>query len=172
MLFLSKSGGSWCSKRWFYRQKTAVIASRNGGSWNWFVLLYISKHSISLIINAFCVMLKTSVFHHRRTMCRQISDMCVVRTAFLLNLFTASGSSRKRRQKPDSEMPLTLSQQLFAIAMVQSNHQWFRMSVLCPVPLYVALPSIRGRKRGRGRHRQFRARYMWRQAGCWMWRIR
>ena len=92
VLFLSKSGGSLCWKRRFYRQETAVLASRNGASWNGFLFLSVSKMSIVLIICVLCVMLQKCVIRHRTTTCQQISAVFVVRTAFLLILFTASES--------------------------------------------------------------------------------
>ena len=88
MLFLSRNGDSLCWKQRFHRQEAADLDSRNGGSWNWFVLLSASKSFISLITNIFYIMPKISVFRHLTTMRRQISAVCVVRIAFLLILFT------------------------------------------------------------------------------------
>ena len=89
MLFPTKSVDSWCCKGRFYSQETAVLASINGGSWKWVLFLSASKTFISLITNAFCVMLQNSVFRQRMTMRRQISAVRAVRIAFLLNLFAS-----------------------------------------------------------------------------------
>ena len=89
MLFPTKSVDSWCCKGRFYSQETAVLASKNGGSWKWVLFLSASKTFISLITNAFCVMLQNSVFRQRMTMRRQISAVRAVRIAFSLNLFAS-----------------------------------------------------------------------------------
>ena len=87
MLFLSRNGDSLCRKRRFHRREAAVLDSRNGGSWKWFVLLSAPKSFISLITNIFHVMPKISVFRQLPTMRRQISAICVIGIAFLLILF-------------------------------------------------------------------------------------
>ena len=86
MLFLSRSGDFLCLKRQFYRQGTAVLAPRNGGSWNWCVFLPASKKHTVLIISIFHVMPKISVFRQRMATRRQIWAVFAVRTAFLLKL--------------------------------------------------------------------------------------
>ena len=90
MLFLSISDGFTAQKQRFRRQEAALLASRNGGSLNCFLFLFASKISTTLIISIFRVMPKISVFHNRTTTCRQISAVCMLRTGFLLNLFTMS----------------------------------------------------------------------------------
>ena len=87
LLFLLKIGRSLCWKQRFYRQETVGLEPRIGASWNWFVFLDSLKKSITLIVSVLCLMLKISVFRQRRTIRRQISAVCMLRTAFLLNLF-------------------------------------------------------------------------------------
>ena len=116
MLFLSTSGGSLWWKGRFYRQEAPVLASRNGGFWNWFAFLSASKVYIALIINVFNVMPQNSVFRCRTTTRLQILAVFVVRTAFMLILFTASGNTCKddislmegcrRREAKPTNMPL------------------------------------------------------------------
>ena len=89
MLFPTKSDDSLYCKGRFYSQEMAVLASKNGGSWKWFLFLSASKTFISLIINVFCVMPQNSVFRQRITMRWQISAVRAVRIAFLLNLFAS-----------------------------------------------------------------------------------
>ena len=87
VLFISKSGGSFCWKQRFHRQETQVLNSRNGASWRWFVFFYPPKKYIALIINIFHVMTKINVFHHLTATRRQISAARMLRTGVLLILF-------------------------------------------------------------------------------------
>ena len=109
VLFTLRSSGFWCRKRRFHRQETVVLASRNGGSWNWFLFLYTWKRFIALIISVLCIMSKTSVFRYRTTMCRQISAVCMLRIAFLLNLFIDIWECMKRRKNRNGEILSTQS---------------------------------------------------------------
>ena len=89
MLFPTKSDDSLYCKGRFYSQEMAVLASKNGGSWKWFLFLSAPKTFISLITNVFCVILQNSVFRQRITMRWQISAVRAIRIAFLLNLFAS-----------------------------------------------------------------------------------
>ena len=87
MLFSSRSGDSLRWKGRFHRQETAVFESRNDGSWKWFLFLSASKIPTVLIISILHAMPKIRIFRNQTTTRRQISAVCMLRTAFLLILF-------------------------------------------------------------------------------------
>ena len=87
MLFSSRSGDSLRWKGRFHRQETAVFESRNDGSWKWFLFLSASKTPTVLIISILHAMPKIRIFRNQTTTRRQISAVCMLRTAFLLILF-------------------------------------------------------------------------------------